>query len=282
MAVESDDVVVPAHTLVGRSSSISGPAEPIRLGNGLFFDGRKLAVKSNGNGQASHTHPIADITDLQTTLDGKAASAHTHAISEVTNLQTELNGKAPTSHSHPISEVTNLQTSLDGKANTGHTHAQSEITNLVTDLGNKSNVGHTHPQSDVTNLTTDLAAKVPTSRTISTTGPLAGGGDLSANRTLSVTLQMSITSDGSGIKLDGDAASPGNSKLYGTNGSGVKGWYNQPTGGGGGGADPPEGSYAPGSYTIATGKFRSAVKRQQFSTTEQLTIQGTGRLSIHN
>ena len=41
-------------------------------------------------------------------------------------------------------------------------------------------------ESQVTNLVTDLAAKVPTSRTISTTAPLAGGGDLTANRTLSI------------------------------------------------------------------------------------------------
>lgn len=51
---------------------------------------------------------------------------------------------------------------------------------------------------------------------------------------------------------------------------------------GGAGTDPPEGSYAPGSYTIATEKFRNAVKRQQFTTTQRLTIQGTGRLSIQN
>lgn len=41
-------------------------------------------------------------------------------------------------------------------------------------------------ESQVTNLVTDLAAKTPTSRTISTTAPLAGGGDLSANRTLTI------------------------------------------------------------------------------------------------
>jgi hypothetical protein len=41
-------------------------------------------------------------------------------------------------------------------------------------------------QSQVTNLTTDLAGKVGTARTISTTAPLAGGGDLSANRTLTI------------------------------------------------------------------------------------------------
>jgi hypothetical protein len=47
---------------------------------------------------------------------------------------------------------------------------------------------------------------------------------------LDVKTQMSITSDASGVKLSGDAASPGNSKLYGTDGSGVKGWQSQPTG----------------------------------------------------
>lgn len=45
-----------------------------------------------------------------------------------------------------------------------------------------------------------------------------------------VNVQMSITSDASGIKLSGDSATPGNTKLYGTNGSGTKGWYDQPTG----------------------------------------------------
>jgi hypothetical protein len=38
-------------------------------------------------------------------------------------------------------------------------------------------------------------------------------------------LQMSLTSDGSGIKLVGDSATPGNNKVYGTDGSGNKGWY---------------------------------------------------------
>jgi hypothetical protein len=46
--------------------------------------------------------------------------------------------------------------------------------------------------------------------------------------------QMSIISDASGVKLDGDAASPGNSKYYGTDGAGAKGFHNLPTGGGGG------------------------------------------------
>ena len=48
------------------------------------------------------------------------------------------------------------------------------------------------------------------------TGSISGGGDLSADRTL---------------VLIGDSITPGNSMLYGTNASGVKGWYVQPSGG---------------------------------------------------
>jgi hypothetical protein len=51
---------------------------------------------------------------------------------------------------------------------------------------------------------------------------------------------------------------------------------------GGSGADPPEGSYAPGAYTIATGKFRVAVFEQEFTGTQELAIEGTGALSIMN
>ena len=50
----------------------------------------------------------------------------------------------------------------------------------------------------------------------------------------SVSTTHSITGDGDGtaLSLVNDEASPGNTKLYGTNGAGVKGWYDQPAGGG--------------------------------------------------
>ncbi len=47
-----------------------------------------------------------------------------------------------------------------------------------------------------------------------------------------VPVQLSVVSDASGLKLAGDTASPGASKLYGTDASGSKGWYAQPSGGG--------------------------------------------------
>lgn len=59
-----------------------------------------------------------------------------------------------------------------------------------------------------------LASKVDTSRQINTSNSVTGGGDLTANRTLS---------------LVGDAASPGNNQYYGTNGSGTKGFHAIPS-----------------------------------------------------
>lgn len=41
---------------------------------------------------------------------------------------------------------------------------------------------------------------------------------------LAVKVQLSITKDGSGLKLVGDSATPGNNKFYGTDGSGTKGY----------------------------------------------------------
>lgn len=58
--------------------------------------------------------------------------------------------------------------------------------------------------------------------------------DATPSITADVRLQMSITSDVSGIKLSGDSESPGNNKVYGTDASGVKGWKDDPSGGGGG------------------------------------------------
>ncbi|WP_187971133.1 phage tail fiber protein [Aquibium microcysteis] len=73
----------------------------------------------------THTHTIAQVTSLQTTLDGKAAASHTHTIAQVTNLQTTLDGKAAATHAHVIGDVTGLQAALDGKAASSHAHADA-------------------------------------------------------------------------------------------------------------------------------------------------------------
>lgn len=75
----------------------------------------------------THSHSIADVAALQSTLNGKAQSVHTHTVQQVTDLQTALddkvgksamdaalNGKANATHTHAIADVTNLQTLLNG------------------------------------------------------------------------------------------------------------------------------------------------------------------------
>lgn len=59
-----------------------------------------------------------------------------------------------------------------------------------------------------------IVGAVQSGRKVDTQYSLTGGGDLSADRTLS---------------LVGDTASPGNDKVYGTDGAGARGWRDAPT-----------------------------------------------------
>lgn len=70
----------------------------------------------------SHTHTIANVTGLQTALDGKAASSHNHAAGDV-NSGTFADARIPQT------AVTQHQSAL--------TIAESQVTNLTTDLSGK-------------------------------------------------------------------------------------------------------------------------------------------------
>ena len=86
----------------------------------------------------------------------------------------------------------------------GYTTIAGSSTGLTLNLGGAYNLGlifptaasynYTYPAASGTvALTSDLSSYVPTSRTISTTAPLQGGGDLSANKTLSITQATTST-----------------------------------------------------------------------------------------
>lgn len=76
----------------------------------------------------------------------KANATHSHAISEVTNLQSSLDSKSDTGHTHTIANITNLQTTLDGKAASNHTHdnyieaSQKGVASGVATLGTDGKV----------------------------------------------------------------------------------------------------------------------------------------------
>jgi hypothetical protein len=73
---------------------------------------------------------------------GEAGGPHTHPISDVTNLQSSLDAKAASSHSHSTSDVTGLQAALDGKSDVGHTHAGGgpTVVKLTADLAAATSV----------------------------------------------------------------------------------------------------------------------------------------------
>jgi hypothetical protein len=83
---------------------------------------KSMVGLGNVDNTSDASKPISSAT--QTALDGKAATSHTHAIADVTGLQTALDGKqaagsyAAASHTHGISDVTGLQTALDTKQKT--------------------------------------------------------------------------------------------------------------------------------------------------------------------
>ena len=90
--------------LINKPSSI-----PANGGNADTLGGKSASDFAN----ASHNHSIANITNLQSTLDGKANSNHTHSISQVENLQSTLDSKASSTHKHTISDITGLQDALN-------------------------------------------------------------------------------------------------------------------------------------------------------------------------
>lgn len=55
----------------------------ITAGNGIVVTGSEVAVDFDDVATKTHTHPISDVTDLQTALDGKAATSHTHNASAI-------------------------------------------------------------------------------------------------------------------------------------------------------------------------------------------------------
>jgi hypothetical protein len=65
--------------------------------------------------------PISSAT--QTALNAKASSVHTHAIADVTNLQSTLDAKA---------DAAATTTALAGKAAVSHTHTASQISDSTT------------------------------------------------------------------------------------------------------------------------------------------------------
>ncbi|EAX73776.1 hypothetical protein TVAG_135780, partial [Trichomonas vaginalis G3] len=96
-----------------------------------------LALKADKN----HTHTIANITNLQETLNRKSDVGHTHTIANITNLQETLNSKSAVGHTHTIANITNLQETLNSKSDVGHTHNFFSTVGIESILGTIEETG---------------------------------------------------------------------------------------------------------------------------------------------
>ena len=178
----------------------------VKVNNASVADSANAVAWNNVSGKpsaftpSSHTHTIANVTGLQTALDGKAASSHNHAIANVTGLQDALDGKAASSHNHTKSQITDFPASLKnptnivvklnggttegtnmftydgstaktinitpsgiGAAAASHNHAIANVTGLQTALDGKAASSHTHAIANVTGLQTALNGKAASS-----------------------------------------------------------------------------------------------------------------------
>lgn len=215
------DVIGPATNTDNYIPQWNG-ADSKTLKNGLAVPAGGLAgLTALGGKQDTLTFGIADTNKVQ--INSADVADNDYAKFTATGLE----GR---SYSEVLSDI-------------GAEPAKGADDNYVTDaekivIGNTSgtNTGDNAVNSNYSGLTqyTDELAQDAVGGMIATTNSVTlTYTDATPELKADVKKQMSIDSDASGLKLSGDSASPGNSKLYGTNSGGTKGWYDQPSGGGG-------------------------------------------------
>ena len=203
-----------SYTLLPATASTLGG---VKTGSGVAIDGTGvLSVTAAGIGLGSVNNtsdlnkPVSTAT--QAALDGKAATSHTHAIIDVTGLQAALDGKqasgsyvltsdsrlsdarTPLAHNQAWSTITGTPTTLAGYGITdGYSTSNpsgfitaSALSGYLTTATASSTYATISSLSSYLTTSTAASTYTPQVRTITAGTGLSGGGDLSANRTLSL------------------------------------------------------------------------------------------------
>lgn len=118
----------------GHSHNLSTMINTLAEGTSTPTDNDYYIAQYAGGGTSTTTYTRRLHSALWSYIKGKAdsvyqakgsyaASSHTHTIAQVSNLQTILDSKASASHTHTIAQVSGLQSALDGKAASVHSHS---------------------------------------------------------------------------------------------------------------------------------------------------------------
>ena len=138
---------------------------------------------TNVSTNLAHTHPISQVTNLQTELDSKLSTVNlTVTTSATSNTVTNTAGSNATIAAATAS-VAGIMTAADkDKLDGVETGAEA---NLVTSVAGKTGA--------ITLAVGDVSNAVATSRTISAGNGLSGGGSLASNRTITLGTPSTIT-----------------------------------------------------------------------------------------
>jgi hypothetical protein len=215
---------------VGGVDSITAGAG---LTGGIITSSGTVAVDfaPNGAGTATQVPTATDSRLSNSRTPTSHAATHaaagsdpvTLAQSQITNLVTDLAGKVPTtrqviagtglSGGGNLSVDRTLSVAFGSTGTTACVGNDARLSDARTPTAHAASHGSagsdpiTIAQSQVTSLVSDLAGKVPTSRTVTASTGLTGGGDLSANRSFAVDFAAS------GVATAGKACEATDSRL---------------------------------------------------------------------
>ena len=210
----------------------------------LFTDGKEAgwvliySAGISGVDWGDITGTLSNQTDLQNALDAKAVSGgaeHDGFSDFVANEHIDHSAVSVNSGGILSGGGDLTATRTISLAHSDVDHNQTTNThNLTTDIDHNTITNGHNLTTDIDHdLLTNFVANEHinhTSVTLTAGAGLSGGGDISANRSFAVNVQNSIEIATDTLQLVGDAASPGNNKRYGTDGTGTKGWYDASTG----------------------------------------------------
>ncbi len=214
-ATAGTDYSTPSASETLTNKTISGAGNTLsNIGNGSLSNS-SITIAGNATALGGSVSQDA-ITGLSLTGIVKRTAANTLGIAT-----------ADTDYTTPAGSETLTNKSISGSSNTITSIPNSALSNSsITIAGTSTALGGSITQDTITGLSSTGLVKRTAANTL---GIASAGTDYQAALT---TTSSSISISTNNITLSGDSASPGATMLYGTNGSGTKGWYAQPGGGG--------------------------------------------------
>lgn len=224
-----------SEAITGEKTFSTSPIMPTPTAGGQAAN--KTYVDSMaGSGAPDATSSTKGVVQLTGDLGGTAASPTVPGLASKQNSSADLSaiaGLTPTNNDI-------LQRKSGAWVNRTPAQLKVDLALTPTDVG----LGNV-PNVDATNRANHTGSQLAS--TISDFNEAAQdavGGVLADSSTIDFTyndgsnqitadakVQMSLTSDASGLKLSGDTAAPGNTKYYGTDAGGIKGFHDMPAGG---------------------------------------------------